>query len=119
MKPYPTDPYRDGSRFPQGFGRLTTSGKQRMYDVGRWLRREYDAFLGDDVHEVYARSTGRERCLESVELLVNGAFKPAPDSVWTWNQSELWLPAPIQTELNYKYDLVGFIIRFIFTCKCN
>lgn len=106
MKTFPTDPLKDGSRFPQGFGRLTTAGKQRMYDVGRYLRRQYGYFLSEDVHEVYARSTGRERCLESVELLVSGAYKPAPDSVWTWNQSELWIPVPVQT-VEPSHDLVS------------
>ena len=76
------------------------------YDVGRYLRRRYGHFLGDDVHEVYARSTSRERCLESVELLVNGAYKPPSDSVWAWNRSELWIPVPVHT-VHASYDLVG------------
>lgn len=78
-----------------------------MYDVGRYLRRHYGGFLSEDVHEIYVRSSGKERCLESVQLLVNGAYKPTLDSVWTWNRSELWIPVPAQS-VEYKHDLVGF-----------
>ena len=106
MRTYPTDPYKDERFYPQGFGRLTTAGKQRLYDVGRWLRREYGQFLSDDAHEVYVRSSGKERCLESAQLLVNGAYKPTPSSAWAWNRSELWLPVPVQT-VNPSYDLVS------------
>ena len=81
-------------------------GKQHLYDVGRWLRQEYGHFLSDNVHEIYVRSSGKERCLESAELLVNGAYKPAPDNLWAWNSSELWIPVPVQT-VNASYDLVS------------
>ena len=84
-----------------------------MYDVGRYLRRQYGNFLSEDVHEVYTRSSGKERCLESIQLLVNGAYKPTEDSIWAWNRSELWIPVPIQS-VEYTHDLVSTLAENLF-----
>ena len=87
---------------------LTNDGKQRMHNVGKWLREEYKEFLANtSIRDVYVRSSGKLRCLESAELLVNGAFKPNVNSIWAWNTSELWLPVPILT-VEYNRDSVRF-----------
>lgn len=40
---------------------LTNIGKQKMFDIGLHLRKRYDEFLGDNILEVYARSSDTDR----------------------------------------------------------
>lgn len=87
-----------------------------MYKVGQFLRNRYSNFLSDNVHEVYVRSSGKERCLESVELLVNGAYKPT--GRWIWNKDVNFQPVPIQSEL-YENDPVSFQMLLLLKEKLN
>ena len=66
------DPYKNMTMYwPEGKAELTKEGKIRMFKLGQFVRREYDAFLGDQYspREVYARSSISSRCLESVSLV--------------------------------------------------
>ena len=48
-----------------------------MFTIGQFLRSRYDAFLTDSIREVAVRSSDRDRCIESTQLLLNGLYKPS------------------------------------------
>ncbi|RWS01558.1 lysosomal acid phosphatase-like protein 3, partial [Dinothrombium tinctorium] len=92
---YPNDPYRNDSFWPDGFGRLTLHGKLRMFRLGKYLRNRYVSFLTDNPREVKIRSSITDRCLNSVQLIMAGAYPPK--GRWVWNQNFLWQPFPVKT----------------------
>ncbi|CAG9861469.1 unnamed protein product [Phyllotreta striolata] len=98
IKPYPNDPYKDKSYWPVGFGQLTNEGKQRHYQLGRWLRSRYDGFLPSTYSEndIYVRSTDIDRTLMSAEANLAGLYPPT--SSQTWNPDLKWEPIPVHTE---------------------
>ncbi|XP_033225866.1 uncharacterized protein LOC117178548 [Belonocnema kinseyi] len=72
---YPNDPYKK-----QNFdGKLTTSGKKRELDLGKFLRTKYNAFLGPKYisGSIDARSTDVNRTKESLGLILNGLMPKA------------------------------------------
>ncbi|XP_054165608.1 prostatic acid phosphatase-like [Oppia nitens] len=97
IQSYPTDPYANSSYWPDGWGQLTTKGKQRMYALGEYIRRRYQDFLTIDPREVYIRSSGSDRCLESAALVMAGMYRP--DDRWIWDNQlgKQWQPFAIQT----------------------
>lgn len=88
------DPYGNETKYwPDGWGQLTKvgneivednifhcnllqQGKERMYGVGQYLAGRYKGFLGQSPREVYIRSAGSDRCLESAQLLLAGLYPP-------------------------------------------
>lgn len=82
-------------------------GKQRMFAVGRYLSSRYYPFLGTSPREVYVRSSGSDRCLESVSQVLAGLYPPT--GRWKWNNDlgSAWQPFPIQT-VPHDYDSVWF-----------
>ena len=48
-----------------------------MFSIGRYLRSKYGAFLTDSIREVAVRSSDKDRCIESTQLLLNGLYKPS------------------------------------------
>jgi hypothetical protein len=72
-------PYKNESDWLNGFEQLTNSGKIRMYNLGVYLRERYNGFLTDNIREIYARSRDLDRCIESTQLVLNGAYKPKGD----------------------------------------
>lgn len=94
---YPTDPYKDPSNWPIGWGQLTNNGKERHYHLGHYLRQRYDAFLSETYSdkEVYVRSTDVDRTLMSAASNLAGLFPPKGDQ--RWDQSLEWQPIPIHT----------------------
>lgn len=47
-----------------------------MYSLGKYIRKRYENFLGSSPKEVQIRSSGADRCLESVALLMAGMYRP-------------------------------------------
>ncbi|EEC04431.1 testicular acid phosphatase homolog [Ixodes scapularis] len=91
---YPKDP-NSPSDFPEGLGHITHKGKNDQYNLGRYLRVKYEDFLSYDPNEMKARSSGRERCLESIQTNLAGLYPPRGKKVW--NSEVDWQPVPIQT----------------------
>lgn len=60
---YETDPYKNESFWPEGFGQLTNAGKRTEYEMGKHLRKRYEKLIGPDYHanRVYVRSTNTDR----------------------------------------------------------
>ena len=103
---YPNSPYNDDKYWPESYEMLTKKGKQRMYSIGQYLRRRYQKFLTYNPREVYIRSSGKDRCLESTALVLAGLYPPV--GRWKWNSDlgRLWQPFPIQT-VKYSEDGVS------------
>jgi lysosomal acid phosphatase len=96
IRTYPRDPYNDPKYWPDGWGELTVPGKKRLYALGKFLRRRYADFLTDNPLEVKIRSSGASRCLNSVQCLLAGAYKPTGRYVI---DPELnWQPFPVMTQ---------------------
>ncbi|KAH8020255.1 hypothetical protein HPB51_025589 [Rhipicephalus microplus] len=91
---YPNDP-NSPSDFPEGLGHITHKGKNDQYNLGKYLRTKYEDFLTYDSNEMRARSSGRERCLESIQTNLYGLYPPRDAKVW--NSEVDWQPVPIQT----------------------
>ncbi|XP_064461542.1 testicular acid phosphatase homolog [Ornithodoros turicata] len=91
---YPNDP-NTPEDFPEGLGHITHKGKNDQYNLGRYLRVKYEDFLTYDPNEMRARSSGRDRCLESIQTNLAGLYPPRGKHVWN-NQVD-WQPVPVQT----------------------
>lgn len=95
---FPTNPhpFDNETEWPDGPDQLTIRGKQRMLDLGQFIRDRYHDFLPENPIAVYARSSPADRCLNSASLVLAGAFPPSgrlkihPDLNW--------LPIPVHTE---------------------
>ena len=53
--------YGNETYWSMGPKQLTNIGKQKMFDIGLHLRKRYDEFLGNNILEVYARSSDTDR----------------------------------------------------------
>lgn len=91
---YPND-LNHPEDFPEGLGHITHRGKNDQYNLGRYLRTRYEDFLSYDPNEMRARSSGRDRCLESIQTNLAGLYPPRGKKVWN-NQVD-WQPVPVQT----------------------
>ena len=92
---YTNDPYGNESYWPDGWGQLTMTGKRRLYSLGKFIRRRYSTFLTDDPGVVKVRSSAANRCLNSVQSLLAGAYPPSGKFVIS---AELtWQPFPVKT----------------------
>ncbi|XP_014213880.1 venom acid phosphatase Acph-1-like [Copidosoma floridanum] len=92
---YPTDPYRNNSFYPIGFGGLTNQGKCRLYNFGTSLRERYDRFLGDVYFpaDVKVISTDKSRTKMSLETVLVSLYPPKGEQVW--KRGFDWQPIPI------------------------
>lgn len=97
IKLYPNDPYKNDSYWPIGYGQLTNLGKEREYELGRWLRARYDHLLGDKYNkdEIFVESTDVDRTLMSAESSLAGLYPPVGDQ--RWNPDINWQPIPVHT----------------------
>ena len=97
-KTFKTDPFpcNDLNIWPDGTGQLTIKGKKRMLDVGKFIRKRYSDFLDKDPLQVYSRSSPVNRCLNSAQLVLAGAYPPFGRLVF--DQSIAWQPIPVHTE---------------------
>ena len=92
---YTNDPYGNESYWPDGWAQLTMRGKRRLYTLGKFIRRRYSSFLTDDPGVVKVRSSGANRCLNSVQSLLAGAYPPTGRFVISPELT--WQPFPVQT----------------------
>lgn len=96
---YPTDKYKL-SDWPGGGGRLTNIGMQMEFELGKFLKSKYvkeSKFLGPAYNhsEVYVRSSGVDRCLQSAQVQLAGLFPPGPSQ--KWNKDIMWQPIPVHS----------------------
>jgi len=97
IDPYPTDPYKNLSYWPDGYGQLTKSGKVSHYKLGTWLRETYKSLLKTGEYKkklMYVQSTDVDRTLMSAECNLAAMFPP--DSQQKWGSLD-WQPIPVHT----------------------
>ncbi|KAK6629954.1 hypothetical protein RUM43_003775 [Polyplax serrata] len=96
VAPYPTDPYKNPTCWPNGWAQLTKLGKLQHLELGRWLRNRYWNFISNryNVSDIYVRSTDVDRTLMSAYCCLAGLYE-------CWSQGETdflpWQPIPVHT----------------------
>lgn len=51
-----------------GLEQLTNIGKRNLNNVGQFMRRKYDKFLGNNTRDIYVQSLDHDRCVESATV---------------------------------------------------
>lgn len=98
IEPYPNDPWKEKSYWPEGFSQLTKIGKQQHYELGQYLRQRYNHLLNTTAYSkelIYVQSTDVDRTLMSALSNLAGLFPP--DSNQLWNTDIPWQPIPVHT----------------------
>ncbi|KAJ6647741.1 Lysosomal acid phosphatase [Pseudolycoriella hygida] len=95
--PYPTDPYRDESHWPEGFGQLTNEGKRQMYRLGQYLRRRYVNLIDRKYSnkDIYVQSTDFDRTIMSAQACLAGLYPPTDEE--KFDDDIMWQPIPVHT----------------------
>uniref|UniRef100_U3IDR4 acid phosphatase n=1 Tax=Anas platyrhynchos platyrhynchos TaxID=8840 RepID=U3IDR4_ANAPP len=91
---FPTDLHKE-SEWPQGFGQLTQTGMQQLYELGQYVRKRYSNFLNSTYNrkEFYIQSTDYDRTIMSAQSYLSGLFPPTSSQIW--NPELLWQPIPV------------------------
>ncbi|NWQ81260.1 PPAP phosphatase, partial [Columbina picui] len=91
---FPTDLHKE-SEWPQGFGQLTKTGMQQLFELGRYMRERYANFLNSTYNrqEFYIQSTDYDRTIMSAQSYLSGLFPPTSSEIW--NPDLLWQPIPV------------------------
>ncbi|KAF4793184.1 hypothetical protein TURU_113439 [Turdus rufiventris] len=91
---FPTDLHKE-SEWPQGFGQLTKTGMQQLFELGQYMRKRYSSFLNSTYNrqEFYIQSTDYDRTIMSAQSYLSGLFPPTSSQIW--NPELLWQPIPV------------------------
>ncbi|XP_069667802.1 prostatic acid phosphatase isoform X2 [Haliaeetus albicilla] len=91
---FPTDLHKE-SEWPQGFGQLTKTGMQQLFELGQYTRERYSNFLNSTYNrqEFYIQSTDYDRTIMSAQSYLSGLFPPTSSQIW--NPELLWQPIPV------------------------
>ncbi|NXT45818.1 PPAP phosphatase, partial [Pluvianellus socialis] len=91
---FPTDLHKE-SEWPQGFGQLTKTGMQQLFELGQYTRERYSNFLNSTYNrqEFYIQSTDYDRTIMSAQSYLSGLFPPTGSQIW--NPELLWQPIPV------------------------
>ncbi|KAJ3619114.1 hypothetical protein MTP99_005900 [Tenebrio molitor] len=83
---------------PIGYSQLTVQGKRTEYEIGKYLRKNYDDFIPDQytADVVYAVSTNFKRTKMSLQLVLASLFPPLPTDVI--DDTLNWQPVPFNIE---------------------
>lgn len=98
---YNTDPYN--ASFWR-FNQLTSLGKRTQYELGKFLRQQYDKLIGPSGYssqKVHIQSTDEDRCLISAQANAAGLFPPQANDVWN-DELYDWQPIPVHTVENQR-----------------
>ncbi|XP_030371742.1 prostatic acid phosphatase [Scaptodrosophila lebanonensis] len=98
VDPYPTDPWNNQTFWPARWGQLTNRGKRQHYELGKWLRKRYNALLGAtyDRQQIFVQSTDVDRTLMSAQSNLAGFYEPEGSDIW--NEDLKWQPIPVHTK---------------------
>lgn len=72
-------------------------GKQQLYEMGKYFRKRYGNFLGDDytAEKYYTQTTDVDRTRASAEVINAGLWPPPEKQKWG---SLNWQPIPVHAE---------------------
>lgn len=103
---YATDPYRDGSAWPEGWGALTKKGMMQMFKLGEFLRTRYNGYLSELYYpkEFLMKSSANDRCLMSAQAVLAGLYPPKGMQVW--NPDLKWQPVPVHSTPRHLDQLI-------------
>ncbi|KAK0089282.1 hypothetical protein PV326_004534 [Microctonus aethiopoides] len=92
---YPNDPYLNYT-WEDGWGSLTKRGMLQLYNLGAWLRNEYDSLIDKKFKssQVQIKSSYADRCIMSAQALLAGLFPPIKKDKFINDLS--WRPVPVQ-----------------------
>ncbi|KAK0157701.1 hypothetical protein PV328_011406 [Microctonus aethiopoides] len=92
---YPNDPYVNYT-WEDGWGSLTKRGMLQLYNLGAWLRNEYDSLIDKKFKssQVQIKSSYADRCIMSAQALLAGLFPPIKKDKFINDLS--WRPVPVQ-----------------------
>ncbi|KAJ6635763.1 Prostatic acid phosphatase [Pseudolycoriella hygida] len=92
----PGDPY-DVSYWPDGWGQLTSLGKEQHLKLGKWLRSRYSDFLSSTYHtnDIYVQSSDYDRTLMSAQADLAGLYPPKKNANYSPNL--WWQLIPVHT----------------------
>lgn len=95
MQIFPTDS-NQLDKWPDGLGQLTRKGIREHFQLGSWLRRRYNDFLGRQMNNslIYVRSTDVDRTLMSAESNLAGLFYNLSGEI---TNGLKWRPYPVHT----------------------
>lgn len=67
----------------------------QLYNVGRWIREEYGALIGNKYKSTTTliRSSYADRCIMSAQSLLAGLFPPKPEDMFVPGLA--WTPVPV------------------------
>ncbi|NXL87134.1 PPAP phosphatase, partial [Alectura lathami] len=107
---FPTDLHKE-SEWPQGFGQLTTTGMQQLYELGQYTRKRYFNFLNSTYNrkEFYIQSTDYDRTIMSAQSYLSGLFPPTSSQIW--NPELLWQPIPVHVVTKSTDQKLHFPLR--------
>ena len=94
---YPTDPNKSRADWIDGPGVLTNLGKQMCFELGQWIREEFDGFLSEEykAEEVRVLSDDTDRTIMSAQSVLAGLFPPKGRQVW--HEGFNWQPVPVHS----------------------
>lgn len=73
-------------------------GKQRAYNLGRFLRQRYEKFLQNGTYssnQITVRSSDWDRSINTANLVLAGLFPPKGNQVWNYNLP--WQPIAVHS----------------------
>lgn len=111
-KPYPED-RNDENSWPRGWGQLTKEGMKQANELGKFLRARYvGKFLSPQFkrNELFVRSSGEDRAIESAQSVMAGMFPPT--AMERFLSTLAWQPIAIHT--NTVPD--PLLIPFMYPC---
>lgn len=78
-------------------GNVLKLGKQQQYELGKFLRRRYNKFLGNtySADQISILSSDIDRTINSATLVLAALFPPKDSRVW--NKDLLWQPIAVHT----------------------
>ncbi|KAH9488850.1 mitochondrial acyl carrier protein [Bulinus truncatus] len=95
---YPLDINQPNTTWPDGLGWLSKIGIQQHFELGQYLKQQYDGFINTSYYrnsEILIQSSGVERCLMSAYSNLAGLYPPQGEQIW--NPELLWQPIPVHT----------------------